>query len=152
MSTSDDVTIETRDQVTEIRLRRRVQFYETDMAGVVHFSWYFRYMEEAEHELWRAAGLTVAPSDAHIAWPRVATSFEYKRPLRFEDEIEIRVRVASLTQKTIRFACTISRGEEDVATGSMTVACASHRPGEPMKGIAIPAEIAARLHVAADVE
>lgn len=152
MSSSDDVTMETRERASEVRLRRRVQFYETDMAGVVHFSCYFRYMEEAEHELWRAAGLTVAPPDVHIAWPRVATSFEYKRPLRFEDEIEIRVRVASLTQKTIRFACTINRGEEEVATGSMTVACVSHRPGEPMKGVAIPAEIAARFHVAADVE
>jgi acyl-CoA thioester hydrolase len=152
MGAPDDFTVKTRDTVAEVCLRRRVQFYETDMAGVVHFSWYFRYMEEAEHELWRAAGLTVAPVDAHIAWPRVATSFEYKRPLRFEDEIEIRVRVASLTQKTIRFACTISRGDEEVAAGSMTVACVSHRPGEPMKGVTIPAEIAARFHVAADVD
>ena len=35
------------------RLRRRVHFYETDMAGFVHFSCFFRYMEEAEHALWR---------------------------------------------------------------------------------------------------
>ena len=43
--------------VSEYRLRRRVQFYETDAAGIVHFSWFFRYMEEAEHALWREAGL-----------------------------------------------------------------------------------------------
>ena len=40
--------------------RRRVQFAETDLAGLVHFSMFFRYMEEAEHALWRAAGLTIA--------------------------------------------------------------------------------------------
>ena len=42
----------------EYRLKRRVQFYETDMAGIVHFSWFFRYLEEAEHAMWREAGLT----------------------------------------------------------------------------------------------
>ena len=45
---------------SEFRLRRRVQFYETDAAGMVHFSWFFRYMEEAEHALWREAGLSIA--------------------------------------------------------------------------------------------
>ena len=42
------------------RYSRRVQFAETDLAGIVHFSWMFRYMEEAEHALWRAAGLSIA--------------------------------------------------------------------------------------------
>ena len=51
--------------------RRRVQFYETDAAGIVHFSWYFRYMEEAEHALWRAAGLSVPPPGGGVGWPRV---------------------------------------------------------------------------------
>ena len=41
---------------SEHRMRRRVQFYETDAAGIVHFSWFYRYMEEAEHALWREAG------------------------------------------------------------------------------------------------
>ena len=46
-----------------IRLTRRVQFYETDAAGIVHFSWFFRYMEEAEHALWREAGLSIHPPE-----------------------------------------------------------------------------------------
>ena len=49
----------TRVMASEYRLRRRVQFYETDAAGIVHFSWFFRYMEEAEHALWREAGLSI---------------------------------------------------------------------------------------------
>jgi len=60
--------------VSEYRLRRRVQFYETDAAGIVHFSWFFRYMEEAEHALWREAGLSIAPIVADVGWPRVAAS------------------------------------------------------------------------------
>ncbi|HCE02754.1 MAG TPA: acyl-CoA thioesterase, partial [Acidobacteria bacterium] len=46
--------------MSEFRLTRRVQFYETDSAGIVHFSVFFRYMEEAEHAMWRAAGLSIA--------------------------------------------------------------------------------------------
>ena len=40
------------------RYSRRVQFSETDLAGIAHFSAFFRFMEEAEHALWRAAGLS----------------------------------------------------------------------------------------------
>src|SRR6185295_6570825 len=60
--------------VSDYRLKRRVLFYETDLAGIVHFSCYFRYMEEAEHALWRQAGLSIAPKGAEIGFPRVAAS------------------------------------------------------------------------------
>ena len=41
---------------TPFRVTRRVEFHETDMAGIVHFSNFFRYMEFAEVEFlrWRA--------------------------------------------------------------------------------------------------
>jgi len=134
-------------RVSECRLARRVQYYETDMAGVVHFSWYFRYMEEAEHALWRSAGLSVAGTDEGIAWPRVAASFEYRRPLRFEDEFDVHVRVTAIAARTITFACAMSKNGEAVAKGQMTVACVTHAPGQPMKAIDIPADIAARFEV-----
>ncbi|HCQ99158.1 MAG TPA: acyl-CoA thioesterase, partial [Acidobacteria bacterium] len=55
--------------ISEFRLARRVQFYETDTAGLVHFSVFFRYLEEAEHAMWRAAGLSIAPPGADIGFP-----------------------------------------------------------------------------------
>jgi acyl-CoA thioester hydrolase len=137
--------------VSEHTLRRRVQFYETDMAGVVHFSWFFRFMEEAEHALWRSAGLSVAAPGAAVGWPRVAASFEYRRPLRFEDEFEVRIRVAARGAKTMRFVCVVTRAGDDIGAGSMTVACVTHLPGEPMRAVEIPGDIAARFEVAADV-
>ena len=97
---------------------RRVQFAETDQAGIVHFSCYFLYMEEAEHALWRAAGLSIAAPDREVVFPRVAASAEYLSPLRFEDEIDVEVAVASIGRRSIRYACTITRGETRIATGS----------------------------------
>ena len=43
----------------EFRCRQRVEFADTDMAGIVHFSNFFRYMERAEHEFLRSLGLSV---------------------------------------------------------------------------------------------
>jgi YbgC/YbaW family acyl-CoA thioester hydrolase len=134
--------------VSEFRLRRRVQFYEVDFAGIVHFSWFFRYMEEAEHGLWREAGLSIAPPGAEVAFPRVSASFEYHRPLRFEEEFDVRIRITAVADKTIRYGCEVTRGETRIATGSMTIACVSHRRAESMKAVAIPAAIASRFQVA----
>ena len=134
--------------ISEFQLRRRVQFYEVDFAGIVHFSWFFRYMEEAEHALWREAGLSIAAHEAGLAFPRVAASFEYHRPLRFEEECDVHIRIAALAEKTIRYACEVTRGDTRIASGTMTIACVSHRPGEPMKAVAIPTAFASRFQVA----
>ena len=134
------------------RLTRRVQFHETDAAGIVHFSWFFRYMEEAEHALWRAAGLSIAAPGAEIGWPRVAASFEFTKPLRFEDEFEVRLWIAAKTKKTIQYKAVIASAGETLASGSLTIACVAKRPGEPMKAINIPPEIDSRLQVADDTK
>src|SRR5689334_19819650 len=45
---------------TEFTVRHLVQFSETDMAGIVHFSNYFRWMEEVEHAFLRSLGMSVS--------------------------------------------------------------------------------------------
>jgi YbgC/YbaW family acyl-CoA thioester hydrolase len=129
----------------EYRHTRRVQFYETDAAGIVHFSWFFRYMEEAEHALWREAGLSIAPPGAEIGWPRIAAAFDYHRPLHFEEEFEVSIAIAAITKKTIQYTCLITRGHTKIATGNLTIACVSKRAREPLRAIEIPPEIAARF-------
>ena len=134
---------------SEYTLRRRVLFYELDSAGIVHFSWYFRYMEEAEHALWREAGLSVAPPGADVGFPRVAASFEYHQPLRFEEEFEVHIRVEAVGEKSIRYRAVLTRGDTTIATGTTTVVCVRTRPNEPMKAVPLPPEIAAKFEVAA---
>ena len=133
---------------SEHTLRRRVNFYELDSAGIVHFSTFFRYMEEAEHALWRAAGLSIAPRRSEVGFPRVAAAFEYHRPLCFEDEFDVRIRIVGLSEKTIRYACVLAQDGQNVATGTMTVVCVQ-TDVTPLKSVSIPPEIAARFEVAA---
>ncbi len=92
-------------------------------AIVVHFAMYFRYMEEAEHALWRAAGLSIATPGAPVGWPRVSAACDFKAPLHFEDEFEVTVDIARVARRTIDYAFTIILGGRAVATGSITVAC-----------------------------
>lgn len=127
---------------------RRVVFYETDLAGVVHFSNYFRYMEEAEHALWRAAGMRIDGVDLDVGWPRVSATFDYKRPLRYEDEVQIAVTVNAVTRRTIQYAFHITRGDTAIGVGSMTTACVA-REGVSMRSIDVPPEVVSKLRAAA---
>jgi acyl-CoA thioester hydrolase len=130
---------------TEFRLRRRVQFYETDVAGIVHFSWFFRYMEEAEHALWREAGLSIHPTQSDIGWPRVSASCDFHRPLRFEQEFDVEIRVTDVTKRTISYSCVMTQDGQKIATGYLKIACVRKGTDGGMRSIDIPPEIAARF-------
>src|SRR5687767_8547428 len=125
--------------------RRRVQFAETDLAGIVHFSVMFLYMEEAEHAMWRSAGLSIADPKSDLAWPRLSASMEFRSPLRFEEEFEVRLQISALKTRTIEYACTIVRDETIIARGSMSAACARKLGGGVMKAAELPAELLERL-------
>ena len=130
--------------ISEFVYHRRVQFPETDASGIVHFTNFFKYVEEAEHALWRAAGLSIVPPGSEISFPRVAASLEFHAPLRFEEEFEVLIRIAARTQRSIRYTTEITRGETKIATGTHTAAGGRKIPA-PMKAIPIPQDIVERL-------
>ena len=127
-------------------IRRLVTFAETDMAGIVHFSNYFRWMEEVEHAFFRSHGLSVAMTheDIDIGWPRVNVGFEYYGPVRFEDELELRLRVTKVGGKSLSYEVDVLRGDKLVALGKSTSVCCEHTT-EGLKAIAIPPAIREKL-------
>ena len=104
---------------------RRVEFRDTDTAGIVHFSVFFAYMEEAEHEFLREIGLGVMMDvdGMHISWPRVAANCNYRSAIRFEDMISIEVSVAKIGTKSVTYDFQISRDETKIADGQVTTVC-----------------------------
>ena len=122
-----------------------MQFAETDLAGMVHFSNFFRYMEEAEHGLWRAAGLSIDSARSELKWPRVSAAFDFRRPLRFEDEFEVHVGIAAVTTRTIQYNHTILRGDVTVGVGTVTAACVQLGADHRLTAVEIPADILDRL-------
>ena len=127
------------------RYHRLVQFAETDLAGIVHFSWMFRYMEEAEHALWRAAGLSIHQREDDMGWPRVAASFEFRNPLRFEEEFDVLVRLQDGSRRSLRYDHTIVRGDTVIGSGTMTAVCVSKAVDGTMRAMEVPQEIVQKL-------
>ena len=72
--------------------KQRVEFFETDLAGIVHFANFYRYMEQAEHTLFRSLGLIIHGKMADgtvFGWPRVSATCSFKSPAYYGDELEI---------------------------------------------------------------
>ncbi len=131
---------------------RRVAFAETDMAGIVHFSQFFRYMEDAEHAFLRSRGLSVhATVDGRtISWPRVEAHCEYKRPLRFEDEVRISIHIDERRAKTMHYRFEFDLADTTgqvipIATGRLTTVCVAIDEAGAMRSIAIPDAIVSKL-------
>ena len=125
--------------------KRRVEFAETDAAGMAHFSVFFRYMEEAEHAVWRAAGLDIYERHEEQSWPRVSARFDFKAPLRFQDEFEVRTEIGAVTRSTIQWAHVLMRGDAVIGNGTVTAVCVKKSPDGTMKSAPIPEEILSRL-------
>ena len=109
-------------------MQRRVEFADTDQAGIVHFAAFFKYMETAEHELFRSAGLSIVSTDERIGWPRVSCDFEFFKPLRFPDEFEVQLGVVRLGRTSVTYEATIVRQSEVLARGHSTSACCKISP------------------------
>ncbi len=106
-------------------ITRRIQFSETDMAGIMHFSNYFRLMEEVEHAFFRSIGMSVVMQHdgLHIGWPRVAANCEYFGPLRFEDEVTLNLRVARLGEKSFNYEVDFLLNGRRIALGKISSVC-----------------------------
>jgi acyl-CoA thioester hydrolase len=125
------------------RASRRVEFVETDMAGIVHYSNFFRYMEAAEVDFLQARGLSVALTrgDKKIGLPRVAAQCDYFKPAYFEDILDIDVTLENLGRKSITYAFEISRGGEVLARGQVTCVCCLVLGPRKIESIEIPADM-----------
>ena len=132
------------------KFRRRVEFPETDAAGFMHFSEYFRYMEATEHALLRLLGRSVFQrgEEGIVSFVRVHAECDFIRPLRFEEEVDVHLAVREVNEKSIVYDFKFHKLESaaDVARGSITVVCILKRPDQDaVKAIEIPADLAAVL-------
>ena len=131
-----------------LRTTRRVEFCETDMAGIVHFSNFYKWMEQAEHEFFRSLGLTIVnhqPDGSVIGWPRVSAQCRFESPARYEDVLDVLITVQRIGVKSLSYEVVFSCGERVIARGSMkTVSCVM-KPGEGLKSVEIPHEYLAKI-------
>jgi acyl-CoA thioester hydrolase len=102
-----------------VRLRRRVEWIDTDAAGIYHWTTIFRFAEAAEAELHTSLGIADLTFGAT---PRVAVTFDLVRSLRFNDEVTIELAVDAIGRTSIRYAITVT-GPEGLAAQGRITAC-----------------------------
>lgn len=132
----------------EHRERRRIEFADTDMAGIVHFARFFVFMETAEHRFREALGFPLgqdSTNGASLGWPRVSATCDYRRPARFGDELEIRTRVAEKGTSSLTFAVTFLLDGARIAEGRMTTVCCRLEP--ELQAVPIPERLAEAIEV-----
>lgn len=138
------------DPISSYTTTRRVEFSDTDLAGIVHFSKFFLMMESAEHEFLRHIGTSVVTeyNGDRIGWPRMSAQCDYRAPAFFQDELTITVRIIRKGSKSLTYGHTITRGDTVIAEGEIGVACCVCNAGEKMRAIEIPEEIRERIEEA----
>jgi len=129
--------------VMSYQARRRVEFSDTDAAGMMHFTAFFRFMEAAEHGLLRELGSSVISADEQgtISWPRVSASCDFKQAARFEDLLTITVQVARLGRSSVTYSCTFHCDDQLLASGQIVSVCCRLTPGQAPEPMDIPPQL-----------
>ena len=138
----------------EYTIIREVEFSDTDMAGIMHFSNFFRFMEAAEHAFFRSLGLSIHTTTPEpLGWPRVHADCDFRFPLRFEDSVEVRLLVREKREKSLVYTFIFRKlneqPEREVARGTLAVACVKRDIATgKLSGVPIPKVIADKIEVA----
>lgn len=99
-----------------VTIQRRVQWIDTDAAGIWHHSVIIRWVEEAEAELHRRLGII---EETFGATPRVRTEFDFGAVLRFDDLVEITLTVEAMGETSITYAVEARSDAGPVVEGRM---------------------------------
>ncbi len=131
---------------------RRIEFSETDMAGLVHFSNFFKYMETAERDFFEAAGvdlINTQPGEL-VGWPRARAECKFTAPLRFGDSIDIHLAVKAIKDRSIDYQFRIFRKNEDgsrtqAAKANITTILTRLTDSGDLQSVEIPQNVRARI-------
>ena len=131
---------------------RRIEFSETDMAGLVHFSNFFKYMETAERDFFEAAGVDLirtSPGEL-VGWPRARAECKYSAPVRFGDTIDIHIAVKAVKDRSIDFQFRIFKREADgsrtqCGKGHMTTVLTELTGEGDLKSTELPEHVRSRI-------
>ena len=118
----------------------RVRYAETDKMGVVYYANYLVWFEVARTDLLRSLGWTYREMEvAGVSLPVIEAHCDYKRPARYDDEIEVRTEGQMLSAVRMRFNYTVLRREDGVvAAAGHTVHAAVDPSGRPCR---LPARV-----------
>lgn len=129
-------------------ITRRVEFHETDAAGLMHFSNFYRWMEVCEHAWFHERGLpmmSTTPEGVRQGWPRREASCSFLRPLRCGDVVRVSATVVEVgdTSVTYEFVFHKDRAGKwtEAARGRMTTVHVRQDADGRMEADPVPARV-----------
>ncbi|MEY4695883.1 MAG: tol-pal system-associated acyl-CoA thioesterase [Pseudomonadota bacterium] len=125
------------------RLMVRVYYEDTDLAGIVYYANYLKFIERGRTEWVRALGVDQGALKAErgIVFAVRRVEADYLRPARFDDLLEVRTRPLSLGGARLEVGQEVWRGAALLFTAKVGLVCLTDA-GRPAR---IPAEVLARL-------
>lgn len=111
----------------------RVYYEDTDLAGIVYYANYLKFIERARSEMIRAAEIDQANMRAEglvFAVTRVVA--DYLKPARFDDELIVQTEILRTTPVRFVLSQLVVRGETDLFRAEVTIACLDMN-GRPRK-------------------
>ncbi len=107
------------------RLTIRVYYEDTDLAGVVYYANYLRFIERARTEALRDLGVDQAAlkRDRGLVFVVCRLTIDYLAPALFDDLLEVRTRIARLRGASLEMAQEVWRGETCLSRAAVTIAC-----------------------------
>lgn len=124
----------------EPTLTFRVRYVECDPMGVMHHSHYLPYLELGRTELLRKTGVAYRDLEARgVLFVVTKIAINYKRPARYDEELDLYVRIVRTTHVRIDHAYEIKHRATGalLCTAESTIACVN-RAGEVIQ---IPPDI-----------
>ncbi len=108
-------------------VRDRVRWSDVDIAGIIYFGAYVRFIELAETELFRSLGFAYAKMfDQLDIWlPRVHLDFDFFKPALMDDELLLRTHIAKLGSSSITMRMTVLNAATDEVDATATLVIAS---------------------------
>jgi acyl-CoA thioester hydrolase len=115
----------------------RIYYEDTDTAGVVYYANYLKFFERCRTEWIRSLGHDQSQLAAEhaIAFVVKRVSADYLQPARLDDLLTVVLEVEKLGRAQVVFRQYVRRGDEELVTGSVQIACVDTRK---MKAAPIP--------------
>ena len=113
----------------------RVRYAETDAMGIVYYANYFVWFEAARGDWLRPYGWSYRSlEESGVFIPVIEASCEYRRPARYDDEVDIVADGALLSPVRLEFHYEVSvKGQSGLAATGRTVHAAIGRDGRPCR-------------------
>lgn len=120
----------------------RVHWVDTDTAGVMHFSNFFRYFEACEEEFFRSISLPLNEirNRYGVMLPRVEAHCHYRIRCRFDDLFDVSLRVREIAEKTITYDFRVILQADGKLAAEGYVKCIA--VNSKWKAVALPREVA----------